>query len=79
MGVDAFIDCERWFAEQFLYLVQRLADTPEPDMPGSMLDNSVVVWAKEMGDSRQHTCKGVPFVLAGGAGGRWQLGRKLST
>ncbi|MBL9105711.1 MAG: DUF1552 domain-containing protein [Myxococcales bacterium] len=77
-GIQQFVTCERWFAEQFLYLVQRLADTPEPGGMGTMLDNSVVLWAKEMGDSRQHTCKGVPFVLAGGAGGRWQLGRKLS-
>lgn len=77
-GVQSFVTAERWFAEQFLYLVQKLADTPEPDMQGSMLDNSVVVWAKEMGDARQHTCKGVPFVIAGGAGGRWTLGRKLT-
>ena len=68
---------ERWFAEQFAYLVQRLADTPEADGTGTMLDNSLVVWAKEMGDSRQHTCQGVPFVLAGGAGGRFKTGRYL--
>lgn len=77
-GVQQFVAAERWFAEQFLYLLQRLADTPEPDMQGSMLDNSVVLWSKEMGDARQHTCKGVPFVIAGGAGGRWKTGRKLS-
>ncbi|HEY0137522.1 MAG TPA: DUF1552 domain-containing protein, partial [Nannocystis sp.] len=76
-GVAQFVKAERWFAEQFAYLVQSLADTPEADMQGSMLDNSVVVWAKEMGDSRLHTCKGVPFVLAGGAAGRWKTGRYL--
>jgi hypothetical protein len=71
------VQAERWFAEQFAYLVQRLADTPEADGTGTMLDNSLVVWAKEMGDSRQHTCQGVPFVLAGGAGGRFKTGRYL--
>ncbi len=76
-GVAQFVKAEQWFAEQFAYLVQRLADTDEADGTGSMLDNSVVVWAKEMGDSRLHTCKGVPFVLAGGAGGRWKTGRYL--
>lgn len=76
-GVAQFVAAERWFAEQFGYLVQRLADTPEADGTGSMLNNSVVVWAKEMGDSRLHTCKGVPFVLAGGAGGRFKTGRYL--
>ncbi|MBZ5707962.1 DUF1552 domain-containing protein [Nannocystis pusilla] len=76
-GVAQFVACERWFAEQFKYLVQKLATTPEADMQGSMLDNSVVLWAKEMGDSRMHNCVSVPFVLAGGAGGRWQTGRYL--
>lgn len=76
-GVAQFVQAERWFAEQFAYLVQRLADTPEADGTGTMLDNSLVVWAKEMGDSRQHTCQGVPFVLAGGAGGRFKTGRYL--
>ena len=76
-GVQQFVDCERWFAEQFVYLVQRLAETPEADGTGSLLDNSVVLWAKEMGDSRAHVCKGVPFVLAGKAGGRFTTGRYL--
>ncbi|MCY1072686.1 DUF1552 domain-containing protein [Nannocystis sp. RBIL2] len=76
-GVAQFVECERWMAEQFKYLVQKLAMTPEADMQGSMLDNSIVLWAKEMGDSRLHTCVGVPFVIAGGAGGRWQTGRYL--
>lgn len=76
-GVAQFVEAERWFAEQFAYLVQRLADTPEADGTGSMLDNSLVVWSKEMGDSRLHTCQGVPFVLAGGAGGRFKTGRYL--
>ena len=51
-GVQQFVQAERWFAEQFKYLVQKLADTDEADGTGKMLDNSVVVWAKEMGDSR---------------------------
>ena len=43
-----------------------------------MLDNSLILWAKEMGDSRAHVCKGVPFVVAGGAGGYLKPGRYLS-
>jgi hypothetical protein len=78
-GVQQFVQAERWFAEQFAYLVQKLADTDEADGTGKMLDNSVVLWAKEMGDSRLHTCKGVPFVLAGGASGQWKTGRYLKT
>lgn len=78
-GLAQFVAAERWFAEQFVYLVDKLAATPEADGSGSMLDNTLVVWAKEMGDSRAHVCKGVPFVLAGKAGGYLtQTGRYLT-
>jgi hypothetical protein len=77
-GVAQFVDAERWFAEQFAYFVDKLAATPEPGGEGSMLDNSLILWAKEMGDSRAHVCKGVPFVVAGGAGGYLKPGRYLS-
>ncbi len=76
-GVLQFVAAERWFAEQFRYLIERLEETPEPDGQGSMLDNSLVLWPKEMGDARQHTCKGVPFVLAGSANGQLETGRYL--
>jgi hypothetical protein len=76
-GVQQFVAAERWFAEQFAYLVERLAALPEPGAQGSMLDHSLVVWSKEMGDSRLHDCLSVPFVLAGGAGGRLTPGRYL--
>jgi hypothetical protein len=33
---------------------------------GELLDTTLVLWAKELGDSRLHTCRSVPFVLAGG-------------
>jgi hypothetical protein len=76
-GVGDFVATERWFAEQFAYLLERMSELPDPGGDGSLLDSSVVVWAKEMGDSRAHVCTGVPFVLAGGAGGHWQTGRYL--
>lgn len=76
-GVMQFVLAERWFAEQFRYLVERLDALPEPGGAGSLLDNSLVLWAKEMGDSRLHECRSVPFVLAGGAGGALRTGRYL--
>lgn len=66
-GVAKFAACERWSAEQFAYLLTQLSEMPEPGGEGTMLDNSVVLWAKEMGDSRAHVCTDVPFVLAGGS------------
>lgn len=74
-GVARFIDCERWYAQQFAYLLSALKAAPDPQ-GGTLFDSTLVVWAKELGDSRLHVCQSVPFVLAGG-GGYFPLGRYL--
>ncbi len=76
-GVADFVAAERWFAEQFLYVLDKLAAIPEPDGSGTLLDTTLVVWAKELGDGRLHDAKSVPFVLAGRAGGALRTGRYL--
>lgn len=76
-GLQQLVAAERWCAQQFAALLTRLKQTPAPDHDGSLLDDTLVLWAKEMGDSRAHNCRSVPFVLAGGGfrGGRYlQLG-----
>jgi len=75
-GVLNFVKAERWFAEQFGRLLAQLKATPDP-AGGTLLDSSLVVWCKEMGDSRMHDAKSVPFVIAGKAGGAIQTGRYL--
>jgi hypothetical protein len=74
-GVADFVKAERWYAEQFAYLLDSLKATPDPE-GGTMLDSTVVVWSKELGDGRLHDCKSVPFVLAGGS--YFKLGRYLN-
>jgi hypothetical protein len=64
-GVLQFVECERWFAERFRDLLLALDAVPDPAGGGTMLDTTLVVWAKELGDSRLHECKSVPFVIAG--------------
>jgi hypothetical protein len=76
-GVDKFIACQRWFAEQFLYLVGKLAQSPDPLTGGALLDDTVVLWATELGDARLHVCTDVPFILAGPGGGKFKPGRFL--
>ena len=66
-GVAAFVATERWYASQFAYLIDKLATTPDPD-GGNLIDSTVVLWCKELGDGRMHDCKSVPFVLARGGG-----------
>lgn len=65
----------RWYAEQFGYLLQQLDAVPEAD--GSLLDNSIVAYGNELGRGSSHSLSRIPFVLAGGAGGRISTGRVL--
>lgn len=75
-GVAQFVKAERWIAEQFRYLLEQLASYPEPGGEGTLLDHTLVVWAKELADGRLHNNESVPFVLAG-APGYLDLGRYL--
>lgn len=65
-----------WFAGELAYLATKLRDTPEPGgAPGSMLDNTLIVWTNELGKGNSHTLNDIPMVLIGGksmgvAGGR---------
>jgi len=77
-GVADFVTAERWYASRFAALLDRMEAIPDPGGDGSLLDNTVVLWAKEMGDSRLHICQGVPFILAGGTGEHYTLGRHLA-
>lgn len=73
-GVEQFVKAERWYASQFAALVGKLKATADP-MGGTLLDSTLVVWAKELGDGRLHDCVSVPFVTTGG--GVWKTGRYL--
>ena len=65
-----------WFGEQLAYLAQRLAETPEPGGPGSLLDNTLIVWTNELGEGNSHTLDRIPFVMVGNGLG-FQMGRSL--
>jgi hypothetical protein len=68
----------QWYCEQLAYLAQRLAETPEPDGQGSMLDNTTIVWTNELGKGNSHTLDNTPFVLVGnGLGFKMGLSKKL--
>jgi hypothetical protein len=75
-AAQAFIKIKHWFLQRFVYLVEKLATTPDPD-GGMLLDNTVVLLCSELGDSNFHDHQNMPFVLAGRAGGRIATGRLL--
>ena len=66
----------RWYCEQLAYLAKRLAETPEPGGPGSLLDNTMIVWTNELGKGNSHTLDNIPFVLVGD-GLDFRMGRSL--
>jgi hypothetical protein len=64
-----------WYSEMFAKFLAKLDAIPEGD--GTMLDNSLVIWGSELGKGNSHSFDKVPFVVAGGAGGKLQTGRYL--
>lgn len=73
---DKLTKINKWYCEQLAYLAKRLAETPEPDGTGSLLDNTLIVWTNELGQGNSHTLDNIPFVLVGGGLG-FQMGRSI--
>jgi len=72
-SLDAFIACEQWYIDRYVDVIEDLRSRPSPHGEGTLLDDTVVVYTKELGDSRLHDQVSVPFFVAGGGfrGGRW--------
>ena len=64
---------EAYLAGQFASMVQTLGSTPEADGSGMLLDNTIVAWCRDMGDSVVHNQQSMRFVLAGGTNGYLKL------
>jgi hypothetical protein len=65
----------RWYAEQAAYLLGKLSAIPEGS--GTMLDNTLVVWASEFGNSESHDGSKLTWLLMGNAGGFFKTGKVL--
>lgn len=72
---DALTRINRWYTEQFAYLIGAMDAIDEGN--GTMLDNSVVVWVNELGQGNSHTRRDIPFILAGGCQGYFNTGRYI--
>src|SRR2546427_4821752 len=70
------VKINQWFCGELRYLVEKLANTPEPGDHGTLLDHTLVVWTNELGKGNSHTLDNIPFVLVGGGFG-FQMGRSL--
>jgi len=65
----------RWYSEQAKYLLDRLDAIPEGG--GTMLDNTLILWASEFGESNGHSSNNLMWMLMGNAAGQLRTGRIL--
>jgi hypothetical protein len=63
----------RWYSEQFAYLLKKLTDIKEDG--GTMLDNTVILWASEFSESNGHASNRLLWFLMGNANGALKQGR----
>jgi hypothetical protein len=76
VALGKLVKINKWFAGELRYLVDKLANTPEPGGSGSLLDHTLVIWTNELGKGNSHTLDNIPFVLIGGGFG-FQMGRSV--
>ncbi|HEY0456138.1 MAG TPA: DUF1552 domain-containing protein, partial [Verrucomicrobiae bacterium] len=75
-ALEKLIKINKWFCGELRYLTEKLANTPEPGGPGTLLDNTLIVWTNELGKGNSHTLDNIPFLLVGGGFG-FKMGRAL--
>ncbi|MBZ5711910.1 DUF1552 domain-containing protein [Nannocystis pusilla] len=73
--LDMLTQIDRWHAEQFKHLLDRLSAYEEGG--GTVLDRSAVVWMNELSDGKVHSYLDLPLVIAGGADGYLKQGHYL--
>ncbi|MSV28133.1 MAG: DUF1552 domain-containing protein [Bryobacterales bacterium] len=65
----------RWHVEQYAYLMHRLREMKEGE--GTVLDNSMILFASALSDGNSHNMHKLPIVLGGRGGGRIDSGQHL--
>jgi hypothetical protein len=65
----------QWHIEQFAYLLRKLKSMKEGD--GTVLDNSMVLFASALSDGDRHDPHRLPLVLGGHGGGRIETNQHL--
>jgi hypothetical protein len=74
--VAQFARLNRYHVQMLAYLVKKLADVREGD--STLLDQSLVLYGSNMGNSNQHLHYDVPHILVGGAAGQVKGDRHLA-
>jgi hypothetical protein len=64
---------DKWMMGQFASLLDRLQAVPEPG--GTMLDNTVVLWANHMEEGANHNSQKTPWMIGGNVGRYFRTGQ----
>jgi hypothetical protein len=75
--IRQYMEINRWHAEQFAQLLDRLRAVPEGE--GNLLDNSMILFGSGMSDGNLHAPNNLPIVLAGRAGGQLRTGYHVAS
>jgi Protein of unknown function (DUF1552) len=73
--LDPYAKIQTWYAGQIAYFLSKLDSYVEGDR--TLLDNTLVLWASEIGEASQHDLTLMPYVFAGSAGGQFPTGRLI--
>jgi hypothetical protein len=68
---------DKWTMGKFAELLGMLKSTP--DTQGTMLDNTVVLWANHMEEGANHNSQKTPWMLAGNVGGYFRMGQCVAS
>jgi hypothetical protein len=60
----------KWLVSQLAYLLDRLAATVDAAGTGTLLDNTIVYFASELGEGSTHSNEDIPIIIAGKGGGQ---------
>ena len=74
--IRRYADLNRYHVSTMAYFAEKLKETPDGD--GTMLDNSLILYGTNMGNSNQHQHYDVPHLLIGGAAGKLKGNRHLA-
>jgi hypothetical protein len=74
--IRRYADLNRYHVSTMAYFAEKLKEMPDGD--GTMLDNSLILYGTNMGNSNQHQHYDVPHLLVGGAGGKLKGNRHIS-
>jgi hypothetical protein len=70
------VQINQWYAAQVAAMITLLKSTPEG--AGTMFDNTVILWANELGIGNAHTHTQIPLMLAGSAGNYLKTGQAVA-